>query len=430
MSVWKKFRSVSFSVFVFLLFIFLSFNSYNCFASDTDLLIQKYNKIEITENNGVKYFDKAKFWEKEGIHIVYLEGAPFEMGYQQGRLLKEHVKNNAKYSNMVIEKLGNPESLQKILKNIEKALPQEFIEEIKGIAAGSGVSYDDIFKHNFWSILSTLKKQYLNYCSNFAVFKEATVDKKIIHFNTLDWEWVPSFSVLQIRRPSTGNGFVTGSEAGSIHAAGWGLNEKGISVGHTGVHYTDKEYYTDEGFGKFILLRKILQYANTVNDVEKILNVDKVMEPCIYLVIDGKSKESKVFEITAKGFKTRSPENNFLGSTNYFIMWTESKQRYESLDRLNLMERFCKNNYGKIDLNKTITFLRQERIAKILPTYGIMTLSMMLCTPENLDFWIAGAKEKNVPASWGPIVGFNLLKELGHGNRQIPDPLTFPPGKE
>jgi len=434
MSILNKFRQLNFSALVLASSIFLLFISFNCFASDIDPSMQKYiekfKNLEITQKDGVKYFDNAKFWEKEGIYIVYLEGAPFEMGYQQGKLLKEYIRTNAKYSNTEIEKFGNPESTQKILKNIQKALPQEFIEEIKGIAAGSEVPYDDIFRHNFWSILSALTKQYL--CSNFAVFNEVTVDKRIIHFNTLDWTWVPSFSVLQIRRPSTGNGFVTASEAGSIHAAAFGLNEKGISVGHTGNLYTAKEYYSDEGFGKFMLLRKILQYANTVNDVEKILNVDKVMEPCIYLVVDGKTKEGKVFEVTSKGFKSRPPKNNFLGSTNHFTLWREQIGRRidASEDRLRLMERFCKKNYGKIDLHKTITFLRDERIAKIYPEGGIVTLGMMLFTPENLNFWIAGSKEKNVPASWGPIVGFNLLKELGKGDRQLPDPATFPPGKE
>jgi predicted choloylglycine hydrolase len=428
MSIWKKFRSVRFLVFVFFIIFFSSLNYYTCFASETDPLIQKYNKMEITESKGVKYFDKAKFWEKEGIHIVYLEGTPFEMGYQQGRLLKEYIRNNAKYSNMVIEKLGNSESLQKNLKKLEKTHPPEFIEEIKGIAAGSEVPYDSILRHNFLSILWALKKQ--NFCSNFAAFNGATVDQKIIFFNTFDWEWTPYFNVLLLRRPSTGNGFVTMSEAGSIHAAGYGLNEKGLSVGHTGILFEAEEYYSDEGIGKFMLHRKILQYASSIEDVQKIISAITSTAPGIYLVVDGKTKEGKVFEFTSKGFKTRSPENNFLGSTNHFTMWTNSRRKQESEDRLWLIENFNKKYYGKIDLNKTIAFLRQENIAKINPRRGIITRSMMLCTPENLNFWIAWPREKNVPASWGPLVGFNLLKELGKGNMQIPDPVTFPPGKE
>ena len=413
-------------------FLFMLFISNHCFASDPDPSVQKhiekFKNLEITENNGVKYFDKAKFWKKEGIHIAYLEGDPFEMGYQQGRLLKEFISINVKNSKSQIEKLGNSEALRKITKNIEKALPPAFIEEIKGIGVGSEVSYDDILRHNVWSILSALKKQYL--CSNFAAFNEATVDQKIIHFNTLDWEWVPSFGVLLIRRPSAGNGFVTFSEAGLIQATGSGLNEKGISVGHTGIHDTAKEYYSDEGIGKFLLLRKILQYASSIEDVQKILSTDKVMEPCNYLVVDGKVKEAKVFEVTSKGFKLRTREKNFLGLTNHFSLWRDWGRKDESKERLKFLENFYKENYGKIDLNKTVTLVREGRIAKIFPQYGIVTLVMMLFTPENLDFWIAEAKEENVPASWGPIVGFNLLKELGKGDKQLPDPMTFPPGKE
>jgi len=430
MAIRNKFGGVCFCGVVLALFITL-FNI-TCFASDIDIqkYIEKLKNLEVTQKDGVKYFDKANFWEKEGISILYLKGSSLEMGYQQGKLLKEYIRTNAKYSNMEIEKMGKPESIQKILKNIEKALPEEFIDEMKGIAIGSEIPYDEIFRHNFWSILSALTKQYL--CSNFTVLNEATVNKKLIHFNTLDWTWVPYYFVLLIRQPSNGNGFVTRSEAGSIYAVGHGLNEKGISVGHTGVHYTAKEYYSNEGVGKFILLRKILQYADTIEDVEKILNVDRVMEPCIYLVTDGKTKEAKVFEVTSKGFKSRSPENNFLGSTNHFTLWKEQigRHRDESEDRLRLMQRFCKKNYGKIDLRETISLIRDDRIANIYPKGGIMTLGMMLFTSENFDFWAAMPKEKNVPASWGPVVGFNLLKELGKSNKELPDPVTFPPGKK
>jgi hypothetical protein len=45
---------------------------------------------KITQKDGVRYFDHAQFWEKEGIDIVYLEGAPSEMDHEQGKWLKEY----------------------------------------------------------------------------------------------------------------------------------------------------------------------------------------------------------------------------------------------------------------------------------------------------------------------------------------------------
>ncbi len=96
------------------------------------------------------------------------------------------------------------------------------------------------------------------------------------------------------------------------------------------------------------------------------------------------------------------------------------------------MKRFCKSNYAKIDLYKTITLLRDERIAKReIIGWGLsINLSTMLFIPEDLDFWVAISKEKNTPASWGPIVGFNLRKEIGKGDKQLFDAITFPPGKK
>jgi hypothetical protein len=78
---WIRLRDSIFSAFVLAFIIFLFFINFNCFASDTDPSLQKYiekfKNLEVIQKNGAKYFDKAKFWEKEGIQILYLEGSPF-----------------------------------------------------------------------------------------------------------------------------------------------------------------------------------------------------------------------------------------------------------------------------------------------------------------------------------------------------------------
>jgi hypothetical protein len=59
----------------------------SCFASDQDASTQKYieklKDSKMTQKNGVKYFDHAKFWEEEEIDIVSIEGALFETGHEQ-----------------------------------------------------------------------------------------------------------------------------------------------------------------------------------------------------------------------------------------------------------------------------------------------------------------------------------------------------------
>ena len=122
-------------------------------------------------NSGKSFTDIAQrgyIQNVQGIKIVHLYGTPYEMGYEHGRLLKTEIRafyteffekavlpviNRNKtllieYFDYSSEKYsGDNFAKQLVLDSaheMEKSIPERYIEEMKGIADGSGLPYDEI----------------------------------------------------------------------------------------------------------------------------------------------------------------------------------------------------------------------------------------------------------------------------------------------
>ena len=92
-------------------------------------------------------FGKSKKIIKNGITVVYLSGNPYEIGYAHGKLCKEDILQAHEYYFALYDNRENIESMQgwmKITREVEKYVPKEYIEEMRGISDGSGIGYDKI----------------------------------------------------------------------------------------------------------------------------------------------------------------------------------------------------------------------------------------------------------------------------------------------
>lgn len=98
--------------------------------------------------------------KKEGSYVLHLMGSPYETGYQHGALLREEIADGAVgfYADVINGGRKAPFSLTtwfmrkfldgKVYVPLEKSQPREVLEELKGIADGSGVPYDVVFRAN------------------------------------------------------------------------------------------------------------------------------------------------------------------------------------------------------------------------------------------------------------------------------------------
>src|SRR4051812_36466115 len=96
----------------------------------------------------------------DGYRVLHVKGEPYEMGYQQGALLRDDIRESVRFlfdvkaKELKVElggiKLLDPkQAIKGIASRQRKYIPERFFEEMRGIADGAGLNVQDIIIANF-----------------------------------------------------------------------------------------------------------------------------------------------------------------------------------------------------------------------------------------------------------------------------------------
>lgn len=190
-----------------------------------------YSSLPITE-------DSANGWiqEIDGITILYLNGTYYEMGFQHGSLLKEQVNENYRAILHFSEQKGiSYEKLNDMWNTMKEYVPQDYIDEMNGLADASGLSFEVI---NTINMAPTFLGRKLFQCSGFSAWGNATETGELIHAKSYDYplfikdpvsgKHIQENQIIMIRKPSDGYASLNPSIIG-LYGSG-GINEKGIGL--------------------------------------------------------------------------------------------------------------------------------------------------------------------------------------------------------
>jgi isopenicillin-N N-acyltransferase-like protein len=218
--------------------------------------------IDTEYTTEVKEYGKCRKLVKNGISIVYLTGTPYEIGLAHGKLCKREIEENNKNFFDFYDRLKkNPQAdWLKLSRQLEKNIPGEYIDEMRGISVGADIEYDKIL---FINTLSTISMK--NGCFAFAFIN---TDQQIITLRQDDEDKYTDFHremILYIVKPEKGLGFA------AILTPGWvdgetGINEMGITVSQNNIGIKQKIW---DVIPITILSRYMLQYSKTIDDIEK-----------------------------------------------------------------------------------------------------------------------------------------------------------------
>ncbi|HAH43715.1 MAG TPA: peptidase C45, partial [Planctomycetaceae bacterium] len=174
----------------------------------------------------------------DGYYVLHLKGTHYEMGYQQGALLKEDVRKNMynllnEKGDMTLIDLGpvklKPRQAIETVVQIQKPYtPQKYVDEMRGLAAGAEIAYEDVRATNF------IPEMF--HCSGFSIANSATKDGTLYHGRVLDYacDWgLQDHAVLVVAEPKGGIPFVNVSYAGFIGSV-TGMNMQSVSIGEMG----------------------------------------------------------------------------------------------------------------------------------------------------------------------------------------------------
>ena len=361
-------------------------------------------------------FHQSKKYIKHGLTVVYLAGAPYEIGLAHGKLCKNEIMDANQYCWDAYDKLkNNPDGKWLPLsRSLERYIPEEYIAEMKGIADGAGIEYDKIL---FLNTLVTISEHSKCFAFSFTQTESNIITVRQIDISNSIPLWKKM--ILYIVKPQKGYGFA------ALLSPGWvsgetGMNEKGITVSENNIHIQQTQWDVmpiDQ------LSRKLLQYSQSIDDVGMILRKQKSYPA--KLIFTSNKKTASIFEFANKEIASINMKSGYLAMANHACMIPSKNITYFSTKRLDFGNEFLRENFEDMDIEKAIELVRTSRISwRWNPV--VHNRQSIIFSPATLDFWIAIPPESDyVPASYGPYVGFNLMQEL-YGTGHEPNPDSFP----
>jgi len=270
----------------------------------------------------------SKITEINNVTIVFLNGSYYQMGYQQGYLLEEQIKQNLRafinYSNIPMSVLIETWNIMK------DYVPDEYIDEIQGIADGSGLIFEEVIAGYMVIVKEDMA------CFGISAWGNATKENNLIHIRCFDQplEIIDPISrknayensMIIVRKPENAIPSISPSIAGTPHSGG-GINSMGISLGQQVCWSKDQ---TLEGTPALFKTLMVLDHAENIDDALKILTTNNTLG-WNYIVSDAKIPVGYAVEITANhtyiGTWNNNVESNYpfwkikdaVRRTNFFL---------------------------------------------------------------------------------------------------------------
>ncbi|MGC1878413.1 MAG: C45 family peptidase [Rhabdochlamydiaceae bacterium] len=365
--------------------------------------------------------------KQKGQWILHLRGTPYERGYQHGFLLKEQIKRNI---SVYIDTPKTPlpdrvADFANSLPDLMPHVPNHFIEEMRGIADGSGIALSKIIMLNLFPEMF--------HCSGITVSGQASKDGELYHVRVLDYSIgknLQSTAVLQVVDPDIGIPFLNISYAGFIGTI-TGMNLEKIAIGEIG----GLGYGSWKGIPMAFLLRDILQYATTLDDVRAILKNSPRTCEYYYVFSDGKTNESVGVYATASQLQFIAPGDSYallapshlpdnygkngdndkfvltsctVDNTPYQTLLFENDQRLAALFRLQPPDCLLLTGYPHPErypvlierLKEKIGGIDEKALMEIVkrPVARESNLHNAIFKPSQLKVWIAHAGPNDEPA--------------------------------
>jgi isopenicillin-N N-acyltransferase like protein len=201
--------------------------------------------------------------------FVSVSGQPYDRGVQYGRAVAARVQLSASRYGQALRNLGYSEASQTaLIRALEQTIGEfqpAYLDEMRGIAAGAGVRYEDIVMINARTeVLAKARAEKTmppgteseDGCTGVLVLPSRTATGKLIHAQNWDWkaDCVDTGIVLRVRNDD-GPDFLTFVEAGGLARSG--LNAAGVSI--TANYLESDRDYTQLGVPLSLLRRRVLE---------------------------------------------------------------------------------------------------------------------------------------------------------------------------
>jgi len=259
--------------------------------------------------------------------VVHVAGNAYEVGYAQGLIQKEYLrqfieKTYAYFLALAVDEMGDKLSpfWQSVIvyKGLNRALdwcaeitapftPQEFYDELRGLADASGVDYQTLLRLNMFPEITKAS------CSFFGAYGNATAESgNTYQLRALDYDTVGPFKdypQLTIYHPTDGgHPFANLGWPGSIGILS-GFSSTQMAISEIGVTYPDDSFGQGtvatppqkvQGEPWMFILRDVMKYENSLTSaIDRIQTSNRT---CNLIIGVGDGEEARVNGIEYSGY--------------------------------------------------------------------------------------------------------------------------------
>lgn len=333
------------------------------------------------------------------MRVLSLSGSPYDVGLQHGRKIRELVRGYYSFCRILLNDV--PEDLvSTTLSKVEDGLRggyPEALEEMRGIADGSRLSYEDVLLMNF---SSEVRSQASAGCTAFAATNGATMSGQPIMGKTRDMAFQAYFPfqiAMRVRTPERAEVFLAEAFSG-MAVTGCGMNEHGLGL-TLNIIISISDADDSVGIQRAFLARLILERCKSVEEVLDLFSkTDLAYQGANFLVCDAEG-ECALVEKSHRHQAVIRPEDGVIASTNHFT--DPGMRQFDRVFtqptriRIERMASLLESARGKIDLSMAKGFLRDHAhglginsICRHKPS-GVNTVQAYILEPRSREIHIA-----------------------------------------
>ncbi len=353
----------------------------------------------------VRTADRGRLVVQKGSRVAMLQGSALEIGYQHGKLL---AKETRRVADSVLYVAGLYYTVTKrewfldvlrgALKRLEPHVPQEYLDEMQGLANGSEVPLEEV------RLASVFPE--LFHCSGFALFGKATAGGRLLHGRVLDYMTelgLQRDAVVFVVKKKDAIPFANVGYAGFIGSVS-GLNAEQVAFGEMG----GKGDGLWDGTPMALLMRMGLERAKTLDDAVKLFREAKRTCEYYYVISDGKGPSAVGLKATPEAIELLKP-----GQPHPLLPAAfDDAVLMSAGTRLQELVKGVKAKYGQFDELAAIELMRR-------PVAMRSNLHDVLFVPQELVFYVANARGRS-PACDQPYVRHSLRELLDEMSKPLP----------
>ena len=299
---------------------------------------------------------------RPALQVVDVSGKPFAMGRQTGQKCAAKAKQYRKAMSASIEHYTGM-TWAKAVDRAKEYLPfaegfyPDFVEELRGYAAGSKLPPEDVFAMSCHELLSS---RGFKGCTDVVANGDVTADGRVLAGHNEDWDASCLPMVVLLRaRPAGKPSFISTSYAGLLPSTG--MNDRGISLTGNALSPND----TRLGIPKIFPVRKVLEARTIGEALESAMPKERASS--YNNICSDKNGEVYSLEGSATDCACIYASDGYLVHTNHYV--AGKMLRYEedpaaitcSIVRYNRALRLIKPQLGEVTV-ESMTRLFKDHV--------------------------------------------------------------------